>query len=290
MDFLVRSKKPVNSLADCRDGVTDGNLYDGDYSETSREDPEMKRRLEPPPLPEVPKENRLHQVVDGAKNVASRAQHYYDNTVAPAFDRSGARDFYADKVAPTAKNAAQSVKRTVADQHAKLASTPISRAAIALLIVSVLTIGSTFLPMGPTSIGRYVSAARNIADGNFDGAGGLVLVQGLGFITALLAATVLRILLFITAIASGVAIALRSVRPKKIAAIAGLLTGALGVFIGLVTVVITSRLDNMPFSAGTMLLLICSVAVGISAFILRRSTKKRPVSQPMTSGLPPVGL
>lgn len=123
---------------------------------TDREKSNGQNAEHPPPTAPPPpssQEDPLHQVVNGAKTIASRAQRYYQDTVTPAFERSGVRDFYYNKIAPTTKHAAQSVTQAVNDQHTKLVSIPISRTAIVLLVLSVVTTISTFLPMGPSSIG-----------------------------------------------------------------------------------------------------------------------------------------
>lgn len=237
--------------------------------------------VELPPPPPVPEETTIKQMFGGAKNIASRAQNYYDSTINPAFGRSNAKEFYDNKVVPTTKNVTHTVKQAVTDQHTKLTSTQISRAAIVLLIVSILATISTFLPMGPSSIGRYGSAARNVFEGNFEGISGLVLVHIVGVVTAFIAATVFRFLLFVTIVASIVAIALRSTRAKKVAGISGVSTGALGILIGVAALLVTGSLDNTPVGIGTILLFISSVAVAGTAFVLLRSSKAVAVPPPV---------
>jgi len=234
-----------------------------------------------PPPPPVPEETKINQVLGGAKNIASRAQNYYDNTINPAFGRSSAKEFYDNKVVPTTKNVTHSVKQTVTDQHTKFTSTQISRGAIVLLIVAILATVSTFLPMGPSSIGRYGSAARNMFDGSFEGIGGLVLAQIVGVVTAFIAATIFRLLLFVTIVASVVAIAVRSTRAKKIAGISGVSTGSLGALIGVAALFVAGSFDNMPVGIGTILLFISSVAVAGTAFVLLRSSKAVAVPPPV---------
>lgn len=74
-------------------------------------------------------------------------------------------------------------------------------------------IGTTMAVTRTTTIGRYFRAAQNATEGNFDGLGSLLLLQALGGLTAIVAASVLRILLVMTIVASIFAIALR----KKLA-------------------------------------------------------------------------
>lgn len=239
--------------------------------------PEDNRRDEMPQSSSDPQGISRDRMVGGAKKIASRVQGYYTNTVNPALERSGAREFYDNRVVPATKNVTQSVQQTVSDQHTRLTSTPISRSAIVLLIVALLAIVITFLPMGPTSFGRYRSAALNVADGNYEGLGSLVLVQVVGVITAFIAATIFRLLLLVTIVVSIVAIAWRSARVKKIAGIAGVSTGLLGVLIGVVALLVTSSLDNIPVGVGTILLLIASVVVAVPGFVLLRSSRTYPV-------------
>lgn len=227
-----------------------------------------------------PETSSRDRIIGEAKKIAARAQGYYDNTVNPSLERSGAKEFYDNKVVPTTKNVTQSVQQTVTDQHTRLTSTPVSRAAIVLLIVALLGIVITFLPMGPTSLGRYGSAARNVLDGNYEGVGGLVLVQVVGAITAFIAATIFRLLLFATIVVSVVAIGWRSSRVKKLAGIAGTGTGVLGVLVGVIALLVTSTLDNVPVGVGTILLLVSSVAVAVTAFVLLRSSRTVPVRPP----------
>lgn len=267
--------------------MCDSDKGNNEDSRRQQSRPEHERPVElPPPPPPVPKESSLNQVRGGARRVASRAQNYYDSTLAPAFERSGTKEFYDKKVAPTTRNVTQSVKQTVSDQHTRLTSTPMSRTAIVLLSVSVLAIISTFLPMGPTSIGRYGGAARNVLDGNFEDVGGLVLVQLIGVIATFTAATILRLLLFATIVVSIIAIAWRSARAKKIAGLTGVFTGLSGVVIGLAALSVTSSLENMPVGVGSVVLLIFSVAVAASAIILLRSSKSLSVLPPVPPPVP----
>src|SRR5690625_7364097 len=78
-----------------------------------------------PPQPTVPEEAKINQVLGGAKNIASRAQNYYDNTINPAFGRSSAKENYDKTVGTTTKNVTNSVKQTVTEQHNKFSSTQI---------------------------------------------------------------------------------------------------------------------------------------------------------------------
>ena len=217
--------------------------------------------------------NSLGQVVGRAKHLASQAQNYYEHTISPAVERSGAKDFYQNKVASPSKEAAQLVRQRATDQRARFTATPVSRISIGLLIVSVAVIICTFLPMGPTSVGRYLSAARNVVDGNFEGVSGLVLVQVLGVLTSIVAATILRLLLLVTSVASVVAIALRSGRANKIAGLSGTITGLLGTLVALISLLVSTSLENMPLGIGTILLLIASLALAIVAVFVWRTSK-----------------
>ena len=264
-------------------------MSDGKRNYSEGLGPQRNQSEQDPPVelpPPVPEETSLGQVLGGAKNMASRAQNYYDNTVTPAFERSGAKEFYESKVVPTTRNVTRSVKQTATDQHTRLTSTPISRAAIVLLIVALVATFSTFLPMGPTSFGRYGSAARNVVDGNFEGIGSLALVQAVGIVTAFIAATIFRLLLFVTIIVSIVAIAWRSTRVKKIAGISGVSTGVLGVLIGVAALLVTGRLDNVPVGVGTIFLLISSIVVAVTALFLLRSSKTLGVLPPVPPQVP----
>lgn len=238
----------------------------------------QNHQAEPPPP--ASQQTPLNQAVGGAKDMASRAQRYYQNTVSPAFEKSGAKEFYNSKVAPNAKNATQFVAHTVTDQHSKLISTPISRTAIVLLIVSVLATISTFLPMGPSPLGRYFSAAQNATEGNFDGVGSLLLLQVLGGLTSIVAATVLRILLVMTIVASIFAVALRKRLAKRIASAFGMTAGLVGVLAGLLTLFVMGNVDNAPRSIGTFILLACSVSVTISAIFLLKFSRPPAVQEP----------
>ena len=78
-------------------------------------------------------------------------------------------------------------------------------------------------------------------------------------------------------VVSIVAIGWRSARAKKIAGVAGVSTGLLGVLIGVVALLVTSSLDDIPVGVGTILLLISSVVVAVTAFVLLRSSRTFPV-------------
>lgn len=234
--------------------------------------------------PDTPQNDSRDRMVGGAKQIAARVQGYYDNTVNPALERSGAKEFYDNRVVPATKNATQSVQQTVTEQRNRLMSTSVSRSAIVLLIVATLGIVITFLPMGPTSFGRYWSTALNVVDGNYEGVGGLVAVQVVGVVTALIAATIFRVLLFATIVVAIVAIGWRSPRVKKLAGIVGVGTGLLGVVIGVAALLVTSSLDNIPVGIGTVLLLISSVAIAVTAGVVLRSSRAlRPPVPPQVS-------
>lgn len=261
--------------------MSHNNESNGDGYGTQPGKPGDDRRGESSQSPFGPETSSRDRMVGGAKKIAARVQSYYDDTVNPALERSGAKEFYDNRVVPASKNVTQSVQQTVTDQHNRLISTPVSRAAIVLLIVALLGIVITFLPMGPTSFGRYRSTALNVVDGNYEGLGGLVLVQVVGVITAFTAATIFRLLLFMTIVVSIVAIAWRSARVKKMAGIIGVGTGLLGVLIGVVALLVTSNLDNMPVGVGTILLLISSGVVAVTAFVLLRSSRTFPRRPPV---------
>src|SRR5699024_7170620 len=84
---------------------------------------------------------------------------------------------YESKAVPTTRNATRSVNQAATDQHTRLTSTPIRRAAIVLLLVALVATFSTFLPMGPTCFGGSGSAARTVCDGDFAGIGCWALVS-----------------------------------------------------------------------------------------------------------------
>lgn len=106
---------------------------------------------------EIAKERRfndasLHQMTDGLKQFAGGAKGLYDSRVAPAVERSGAKDFFNEKVAPTARSAAQRVQSEAAAPSDALGRW-ITRAPMLMPVVAFLAIIALFLPIG--SMGGY---------------------------------------------------------------------------------------------------------------------------------------
>lgn len=124
-----------------------------------------------------------------------------------------------------------------------------------------------------------MSATRNATDGNLEGVRGLLLAWALSSITAIAAATLLRLLLIVTVIVSIVAIVLRSRRAQQVAAVCGIIIGLVGAIICVFALLLVSSVENVPLGIGTIILMISSAGVTVTAFVLLRSTKS-PVALP----------
>jgi len=136
----------------------------------------------------------VRQMTEGVRQVGQGIKGLYDAKVAPAArdaaERSGAKDFFAEKVAPHAQTAFEAAKQSAAQ-----ASTAVGRrspskwtgtALLAMPAAALFAIISLFLP-AVTGMGMSVNFFRDS-----DGEGALLLVLFLIVIAACLAALLLR--------------------------------------------------------------------------------------------------
>ncbi len=196
----------------------------------------------------------LQQMSAGARQIVAGAKGLYDSRVAPAIERSGAKDFITGRVEPAARGAMHATQRVAGESHPD-ASTALetwaARALIALPCAAFFAIISLFLP----AISGYGLSANYFNDGP-DGEGALLLFA------------------FFLVIGAAVTGIISRRRWSRIAVgVIAVLVGLLGVGDGFGTMMSVS--DGLSVGFGLVLLAVTSVVIVASGVVVLLSLRDR---------------